>query len=56
MKLVHEDLLASDDVGATGPGDMLLGPIAHQGPILILHSRASIGVGKRSTYRGRDRG
>jgi hypothetical protein len=56
MKLVRENPLAGDDVGATGPGDKLPGPIAHQNPVLILHSRAAIGVGKRSTYRGRDRG
>jgi hypothetical protein len=56
MKLVHEDPLAGDDVGATGLVDKLPGPIAHQGPVLILHSRAPIGVGKRNTYRGRDRG
>jgi hypothetical protein len=31
MKLVREDPLAADDVGATGSGDMLPGPIAHQG-------------------------
>jgi hypothetical protein len=39
-----------------GPGDKLLGPIAHQRPVLGLHSCAPIGVGKRSTYEGRDRG
>jgi hypothetical protein len=55
-KLVREDPLAGDDVGATGPGDNLPGPIAHQGPVLVLHSQSSIGVSKRSTYRGRDRG
>jgi hypothetical protein len=55
-KLVREDPLVGDDVGATGPGDKLPGPIAHQGPVLILHSRAPIGVGKCNTYRGWDRG
>jgi hypothetical protein len=28
-KLVREDPLVGDDVGATGPGDKLIGPIAH---------------------------
>jgi hypothetical protein len=51
-KLVREDPLASDDVGATAPGDKLPCPIALQGPILVLHSRAPIRVGKRNTYRG----
>jgi hypothetical protein len=54
-KLVWETPLAGDDVGATGSRDKLPGPIAHQGPVLVLHSRAPIGVNKRSTYRGRDR-
>jgi hypothetical protein len=52
MKLVCEDPLVVDDVGATGPGEKLPGPIAHQGPVLVLHSCAPIGVGKRSTYKG----
>jgi hypothetical protein len=43
VKLVYEDPLAGDDVGATGTGDKLPGPIAHQGPILILHSHANWG-------------
>jgi hypothetical protein len=55
-KLVREDPLASDDVGAMGLGDKLPGPIAHQGPILVLHSSAPIRVGKRNMYRGQDRG
>jgi hypothetical protein len=50
-KLVHKDPLTGDDVGATGPRDKLPGPIAHQGPILVLHSRAPIGVNKRITFR-----
>jgi hypothetical protein len=40
MKLVRENPIASDDVGVMGPGDKLPGPIAHQSPILVLHSRA----------------
>jgi hypothetical protein len=56
VKLVREDPLAGDDVRAMGPGNKLPIPIAHQGLVLILHSRAPIGVSKRSTYRGRDWG
>jgi hypothetical protein len=48
-KLVCENPLAGDDVGATGPGDKLSGLIAHQSPVLVLHSRAPFGVGKSST-------
>jgi hypothetical protein len=55
-KLVRENPLAGDDVGATGSGDKLSDPIAHQSPVLVLHSHAPIRVGKRSTYRGRDQG
>jgi hypothetical protein len=55
-KVVCEDPLVGDDIGATGPGDKLPGPIAHQGLVLVLHSRAPIGVDKCNTYRGRDRG
>jgi hypothetical protein len=55
-KLVREDPLVGDDIGATGPRDNLPGLIAHQSPVLVLNSRAPIGVGKRSTYRGRDQG
>jgi hypothetical protein len=55
MKLVREDPLAGDDVGATRLRDKLPGPIAHQGPVLVLYSHTPIGVGKRSTYRGQDR-
>jgi hypothetical protein len=55
-KLVREDPLVGDEFGATGPGDKLPGPIAHLSYVLILHSRAPIGVGKRSTYRGWYRG
>jgi hypothetical protein len=55
-KLMRENPLSGDNVGATGRRDKLSGPIAHQGPVLVLHSRAPIGVSKCSTYRGRDRG
>jgi hypothetical protein len=53
-KLVREDLLVDDNVGATGPGDKLPGLIAHQGPVLVLHSHAPIGVDKRNMYKGQD--
>jgi hypothetical protein len=39
-----------------GPEDKLPGPIAHQGPILILYSRAPIEVDKSNMHRGWDRG
>jgi hypothetical protein len=55
-KLVHKNPHVGDDVGATGPGDKHPGPVAHQSPVLILHSHAPIEVGKRSTYRGWDWG
>jgi hypothetical protein len=55
-KLMREDPLVGDDVGVTRLGDKLQGPIAHQGPILVLHSRTPIGVSKRNTYRDQDRG
>jgi hypothetical protein len=55
-ELVREDPLAGYNVGALRPGNKLLGLIAHQGPVLILHSRMPIGIGKRSTGGGRDRG
>jgi hypothetical protein len=56
MKLVHENPIVGDDVGATRSGDKLPGPIAHQSPVLVLHSHAPIGVSKCSMYRGQDRG
>jgi hypothetical protein len=56
MKFVRENPLASDNDGATRPGDKLPGPIAHHGPILVLHRRAQIGVDMRSTDKGRDWG
>jgi hypothetical protein len=42
--------------GPVGTKLMREDPLAHQGLVLVLHSRAPIGVDKRSTYRGRDRG
>jgi hypothetical protein len=55
-KLVREDPLASDDVGALRSWNNVLGPITHQGPILILHSCAPIGIGEGSADGGWDRG
>jgi hypothetical protein len=55
-ELVHEDPLAGDGVGSLRPGNKLPGPIAHQGPILILHSCTPIGIGECSIGRGRDWG
>jgi hypothetical protein len=55
-ELVCEDPLTRDNIGALRSGNKLPGPIAHQGPVLILHSRTPIGIGERSTSRGRDRG
>jgi hypothetical protein len=54
-KLVREDLITGHDVRAMRLGDKLPGPIAHQGPVLILHSHVPIGVGEHNTYRGQDR-
>jgi hypothetical protein len=53
-KLVHEDLLAGDNVGALRPGNKLPGPIAHQSSVLLLHSRTPMWIGKRSMSGGWD--
>jgi hypothetical protein len=55
-ELVREDPLAGDNVGALRSGNQLSGPIADQGSILFLHSRTPMGIGKRSTSGGGDRG
>jgi hypothetical protein len=54
-EVVHEDPLAGDNVGVLRPGNKLLGPIAHQGSVL-LHSCTPMWIVKRSTSRGQDRG
>jgi hypothetical protein len=54
-ELVCEDPLAGDNVGALRSGNKLLGLIAHQG-FILLHSRSPMGIGKRCTSGGRDRG
>jgi hypothetical protein len=55
-KLVCEDLFTSDDVGALRSWNKVPGPITHQGPVLILHSCAPIGIGEGSMDGGRNRG
>jgi hypothetical protein len=55
-ELVREDPFADDDVGALRSWNKVPGPITHHGPILILHSRAPIGIGEGSMDGGRDRG
>jgi hypothetical protein len=55
-ELVREDLFVDDDVGALRSWNKVPGPITHQGPVLILHSHASIGIGEGSADGGRDRG
>jgi hypothetical protein len=54
-KLVREDPLASDNVGALRLGNQLPGPIADQDSILFLQSRTPMGIDKRSTSGGGDR-
>jgi hypothetical protein len=54
-ELVCEDLFASDDVGALKSWNKVPCPITHQGPALILHNRASIGIGEGSPDGGRCR-
>jgi hypothetical protein len=58
-ELVCEDPFASDDVGALRSWNKVPCPITHQGPVLILHSHALIGIGEGSAdggwYRGRCR-
>jgi hypothetical protein len=55
-ELVHEDPLASDNVGALRPENQLPGPIADQDAILFLHSHTPMGIGKHSTSGGGDQG
>jgi hypothetical protein len=55
-ELVHEDPFASDDVGALRSWNKVPCPITHQGPVLIHHSHAPIGIDEGSANKGRDRG
>jgi hypothetical protein len=56
VKLVCEDPFASDDVGSLRSWNKVPCPITHQGPVLILHSHAPIGIDEGSMDGGRDRG
>jgi hypothetical protein len=53
-ELMCEDPVAGDDVGATGPGNKFPCPIAHQGPILLLHSRVLVRISKGSVDGGQN--
>jgi hypothetical protein len=53
-ELVREDPFASDDVRALRSWNKVPGPVAHEGPVLILHSCAPIGIGEGSADGGRD--
>jgi hypothetical protein len=53
-KLVGENPLAGDDVRVTRPGNKFLGPVAHEGLVLIFHCRTPIRIGECGTDRGRD--
>jgi hypothetical protein len=55
-ELVCEDPFTSDDVGALRSWNKVSCPITHQGPVLILHSHAPIGIGEGSADGGQDRG
>jgi hypothetical protein len=55
-ELVRENPLTSDNVGALRSGNQLRGLIVDQGVVLFLHSHTPMGIGKRSTSRGGDRG
>jgi hypothetical protein len=55
-ELVREDPFASDDVGALRSWNKVPCPITHQGPVLILHSHAPIGIDEGSADGGQDRG
>jgi hypothetical protein len=55
-KLVREDSLTGDNVGALRSENQLPSPIADQGPVLFLYSRTPMGIGKRSTSGVEDRG
>jgi hypothetical protein len=55
-ELVREDPFAGDDVGALRSWNKVPDPIAHQGPVLVLHSRTPIGIDEGSADGGRDRG
>jgi hypothetical protein len=51
---VREYPFTGDDVGATRPGNKFPGPIAHQGPVFVLHSCTPFEIDKRGANRGQD--
>jgi hypothetical protein len=55
-ELVRKDPLVGDNVGALRSENQLLGPIADQGSVLFLHSCTPMGISKRNTSGGGDRG
>jgi hypothetical protein len=55
-ELLREDPLADDNVGALRSGIQLPGPIADLGSVLFLYRCMPMGIDKRSTSEGGDRG
>jgi hypothetical protein len=56
VELVCEDPFAGDDIGALRLWNKVPYSITHQGPVLILHSRAPIGIDEGSADGGRGQG
>jgi hypothetical protein len=56
VELVCEDPFAGVDVGALRSWNKVPCLITHQGPVLILHSHAPIGISEGSVDGGQDRG
>jgi hypothetical protein len=54
-RLVSKTPFAGDDIGAMSLGNKIPGPIAQKAPILFLHCRTPIRIGKRGANGGRDR-
>jgi hypothetical protein len=55
-ELVRGDPLTGDNVGALRSENQPSGPIADQGVVLFFHSHMPMGIDKRSTSGGGDRG
>jgi hypothetical protein len=55
-ELVREDPLTGDNVGALRSGNQFPCPIADQSFVLFFHSHTPMGISKRSTSGGGDRG
>jgi hypothetical protein len=53
-RLVGKNPFTGDDVGAMRPGNKIPGPIVQKGPVLFLHCRTPIRIGKRGANGGRD--